>query len=105
LEAVKEGKSTAAAKAKATGQSINLVRGEAEELPFPDASFDAVVSTLVLCRHLICFVSPRLISSSISATVSLHLFSLCSRLCFLFYSILVSFVVLFTFIPQKCCIA
>ncbi len=31
------------------GQRVNLVRGEAEALPFPDESVEAVLSTLVLC--------------------------------------------------------
>ena len=30
-------------------QQVELVRASAEELPFPDESFDVVVSTLVLC--------------------------------------------------------
>jgi ubiquinone/menaquinone biosynthesis C-methylase UbiE len=31
------------------GRAVELVRAPAEELPFPDDSFDVVVSTLVLC--------------------------------------------------------
>jgi ubiquinone/menaquinone biosynthesis C-methylase UbiE len=31
-----------------SGQQAQVVRGPAEALPFPDASFDVVVSTLVL---------------------------------------------------------
>ena len=38
-----------AGKLAATPERATLVEGTAEELPFPDESFDAVVSTLVLC--------------------------------------------------------
>jgi SAM-dependent methyltransferase len=40
---------TMARRARAPGASIELVHGDAMALPFPDASFDAYVTTLVLC--------------------------------------------------------
>jgi SAM-dependent methyltransferase len=36
-------------RARATGRRVHAVRASAERLPFDDASFDAVVSTFVLC--------------------------------------------------------
>jgi len=37
------------AEAAASGTTLTVVQGYAEELPFPDASVDAVVGTMVLC--------------------------------------------------------
>ena len=39
----------AAKKARRAGRGVELRQAVAESLPFPDASFDVVVSTLVLC--------------------------------------------------------
>jgi ubiquinone/menaquinone biosynthesis C-methylase UbiE len=36
-------------KAAAAGKSVSVVRAPAEQLPFPDDSFDTAVATLVLC--------------------------------------------------------
>ena len=36
-------------RAQAGGHNLNLVEGRSEALPFADATFDAVVATLVLC--------------------------------------------------------
>jgi ubiquinone/menaquinone biosynthesis C-methylase UbiE len=36
-------------RAAAAGRRVSVVEAGAEDLPFPDASFDAVVSTMVLC--------------------------------------------------------
>ena len=36
-------------RATASGRNASVVQAGAEELPFPDGSFDAVVSTMVLC--------------------------------------------------------
>jgi ubiquinone/menaquinone biosynthesis C-methylase UbiE len=40
---------TAAARAAAEGSEVTWVEGDAQGLPFEDASFDTVVATLVLC--------------------------------------------------------
>ena len=36
-------------KAAKSGRRVNFVRHQGESMPFPDASFDSVVTTLVLC--------------------------------------------------------
>ena len=36
-------------RARASGRRVSVVEAGAQELPFPDGSFDAVVSTMVLC--------------------------------------------------------